>query len=571
MDVTRRGWLGLASAAGAAALARPLQAAGKSNVTLISPGTPAHDYGPALERIQSFAAAEIAQLGFPGMTLALVGPGGFAATQAVGYADVERRLPVRPGHLFQIGSISKSLVALALFVLAERGKVDLEARVQDLLPDHPLPSEPITLTQLLDHSSGLPGAGISPFPPVPGRRLWTGWVPGTRFSYCNLGYVLLGAILERASGMTCARTVEALVLQPLAMTRSLRVIRAADRARYATGYIRFRDDVPWLPRAPLAPAQWVDFDEPPGSVAAPSSDMTRYLAYLAALGRGQGGPLLSKAAARRFLTPTVDTPHYGPGARYGNGIISLGVEGRPCLRHTGGMLAFSSAFTVDTVAGVACYANVNVGGAGGYRPIEMTEYAVANLRAAAEGKPLPEVRRPAGLPPVKDPARLVGRWLSADGPDIVIAERGGELFVTAAGLERRLYAASDVAFASDHPSLEPYVFRYQEGTPQTLRLGDRLYGRGTAPIMPPPTPRLAQLAGVYYNPASWEPRIAIRAVEDKLMLGAAPLVEHADGSWRYAAPERANERIWFENFVDGRPQQVNYSGGLFERVHDQRL
>ena len=415
MDVTRRGWLGLASAAGAAALAAPLRA--QPDRTILKAGK--RNYGPAIERIRAFAAAELADKGFPGMQLALVGPEGFSAAFAVGWADIDRRIPASPEQLFQIGSIAKSMVALCLFVLAGQGKVDLGARAQDLLPDYPLPAEPITVTQLLDHSSGLP-SGARPFPSVPGGRLWTGFTPGSRHSYCNLGYGLLGAIIERASGMTCGRAVEALVLRPLGMTSSEPVIRIADRSRYATGYVRAREDVPWQPRAQLAPAQWIDTDFPAGSVAASAADMARYLDYLVALGRGRGAPLLSNPLAQRFSTPTIDAGEYGKGAGYGNGLISIPIGGQPSFGHTGGMPAFSSFFLVQPEAGIGGYASVNVGGMAGYRPREVVEYACEILGAAAAGRPLPEVRQPKPDAALKDPARFTGRWIGTDGRDMVI-------------------------------------------------------------------------------------------------------------------------------------------------------
>jgi CubicO group peptidase (beta-lactamase class C family) len=247
MEVTRRDWLGLAAGAGAVAAAAPLRAQGRRKE--VWTGGSGRDYGPAIGRIRAFAAADLADKGLPGMSVALVGPDQFAATFAVGLADLDRGTPAAPEQLFQIGSITKSLTAMALFVLADRGKLNLDARVQDLLPDHPLPPEPITLTHLLDHSSGLPNGLDNPcLHPGARRPALDRFQPGSRYSYCNLGYGLLGAVIERASGMAYPLALETLVLKPLGMVHSVPVIRTADRAAFATGHIRFRDDIPWLPR-----------------------------------------------------------------------------------------------------------------------------------------------------------------------------------------------------------------------------------------------------------------------------------------------------------------------------------
>jgi CubicO group peptidase (beta-lactamase class C family) len=245
---------------------------------------------------------------------------------------------------------------------------------------------------------------------VPGGRLWTGFAPGSRYSYCNLGYNLLGAVVERASGMPYPAALTALVLRPLGMTGAVPTFRTADRARYAAGHSRFRDDLPWLPGAKLAPARWYEFENAAGSVAATTADMVRYLRFLAGVAQGKGAPLFSDALAMRFGQATIDMPGRKPGARYGNGLVTHDVDGGACFNHTGGVVGFSTAFNLDRATGVGAYASVNVGGAGNYRPTEVTEYAVSLLRAAHAGRPLPAERGP--------PHRLrsrIGRAMSGAG------------------------------------------------------------------------------------------------------------------------------------------------------------
>jgi CubicO group peptidase (beta-lactamase class C family) len=567
MEVTRRDWLGLAASAGAVAAAAPLGAQGRRKEAWT--GGSGRDYGPVIERIRAFAAADLADKGLPGITLALVGPDQFAATLAVGFADLDRRVPAAPEQLFQIGSITKSLTAMALFVLADRGRLDLDARVQDLLPDHPMPPEPITLTHLLEHSSGLPNGLDNPaYILAPGGRLWTGFKPGSRYSYCNLGYGLLGAVIERASGMAYPLALETLILKPLGMVHAVPVIRTADRAAFATGHIRFRDDIPWLPKARLTPARWMEFAHAAGSVGASGADMVRYLQFVSGLARGKGAPLFSDALAERFRTPTIDSSP--PGARYGNGLHTLAVEQRPCFRHTGGMHGFSSAFTLDREAGVGCYASVNVGSAGNYRPTEVTEYALPLLRAASAGRQLPAASGPKPPAPVKNAERYAGQWLSADGSELSITERGGALFVTSKGLERPLRSGGEGGFVTDHPALAPYTLVF-EGNGQVLRLGGRLFGRGTAPPAQPPNPRLAPLVGNYQNPSTWSYRPSVHAIGERLFFGTEELVEAADGSWRFKSPGLASERIWFQHPIGGRAQVLNASGTLLNRVSDRTL
>ncbi|HEY2179296.1 MAG TPA: serine hydrolase, partial [Caulobacteraceae bacterium] len=106
MDITRRAWMGVT----AVAVAAPSLAAGAaaSGFVILSPGRSAHDYGAALAALADYARSELAAQGLPGMTLSVTDAGGFTAVLALGFADVARREPMRPDHLFQIGSISKS-------------------------------------------------------------------------------------------------------------------------------------------------------------------------------------------------------------------------------------------------------------------------------------------------------------------------------------------------------------------------------------------------------------------------------------------------------------------------------
>lgn len=557
MKLSRRHLIGFSAAAAGVTWtsSQPVWAAVKGGI----------DFRPVVARVRAFAEADIKAKGLPGMQIALVGPGGAAATLAVGFADLDGQVHATPDQLFQIGSITKSLTVMALFVLAERGRLDLEARVQDLLPEVPLPPEPITLKQLIEHSSGLPnGVGETIFPNVPGGRFWTGFPPGSRYSYCNTGYNLLGHIVARVSRMPFDSALRTLVLQPLGMMSAKPVIRVVDRATYASGHVRLREDIPWLPGASLTEARWMDFTSAAGSVGATAADMARYLRFIVQIGQGKGAPLFSDAMAQRYRTATINTDTAGD--RYGHGLVHRLFEGQLVLRHTGGMIGFSSAFNADPAAGVGAYASVNVGGAGGYRPNELVNYAISLLRAAVAGRALPEIRTPAPAPPIQEAiaSQAVGRWISTNGGEFTIANRSGALLVMSGGLERPLIASAN-ALVTDHPALSPFALARYEGVTPMLRLGDRLFGRDRAPAPPPTSLRLAALSGSYFSPEASSSYTRIYAVGDQLFTGANLLREVDDGSWRFANEALTPERVWFEDFVDGRPQTFNFSGVQFTR------
>jgi hypothetical protein len=198
----------------------------------------------------------------------------------------------------------------------------------------------------------------------------------------------------------------------------------------------------------------------------------------------------------------------------------------------------------------------------------MTEYAVALLRAAAQGAPLPDERQPRKPARLSEPERAAGRWVSADGAEFTVRVRDETLHVSVGGVERPLMPQG-AGLVTDHPALAPYLLAAVESEAPLLRLGSRLFGLGTAPPEPATPPRLAALAGDYLNPASWgSTRMAIHALGDRLYVGNSALAEAADGSWRSVLPAGASERMWFERPVTGRPQRLNASGTIYTRLAD---
>ena len=203
MHLTRRSWLGAAAATGAVVASTSFATAAPSEFTIKQSGKARHDYSAALEALQTYAARELKTIGLPGMTLCVVDADGFVALATFGWADVDRRIPVATTHLFQIGSISKAFAALTIFRLSDAGKIDLDAPLAKYLPDAMLPETPITVAQVLSHMAGLPdGAPI--FPRVAGGRLWSGFKPGSSFSYSNTGYELLGHLIDRVAASRIA-------------------------------------------------------------------------------------------------------------------------------------------------------------------------------------------------------------------------------------------------------------------------------------------------------------------------------------------------------------------------------
>ena len=193
----------------------------------------------------------------PGGAVAVVRDGKLFYARGFGYADVENKTPVQPDALFRIASVSKSITSVAIMKLVEEGKLELDDRVAPLIADlAPRPGatvdprwEQITIRHLLNHTGGWnrnkPDGGFDPIDrpaiaaaavnaPAPASsetlvRYMKGmpldFNPGEKHAYSNFGYVILGRVIERLSGMRYEDYVRARVLlpwPPIALSRASR-------------------------------------------------------------------------------------------------------------------------------------------------------------------------------------------------------------------------------------------------------------------------------------------------------------------------------------------------------------
>jgi N-acyl-D-amino-acid deacylase len=184
----------------------------------------------------------------PGATVAVARHGKLAIARAYGLADREHNIPTQPDSLFRIASISKTFTATAILKLIEEGRLDLDTRVFPLLdqlqPPQGQKADPrladITVRQLLQHTGGwdrdISGdiAGMIPYAaralnvPSPvgpndliryvvGRPL--DFDPGARFAYSNVGYIVLGRVIEKIARMPYEDYIEQAILAPIGVRR----------------------------------------------------------------------------------------------------------------------------------------------------------------------------------------------------------------------------------------------------------------------------------------------------------------------------------------------------------------
>src|SRR6185503_3537134 len=191
---------------------------------------------PWLVKLDEYIARHMRETGAPGMTLALANRDGLIRATTYGFADTKARLRVVPETMFEIGSVSKSFVALALMQLRDEGKLDLNKPIVEYVPWIKINSkfEAITTHHILSHTGGLPGEPLLLDALL--SELWTGYAPGKRFLYSNTGYNILGFLIEALDKRPFAEAMRARILAPLGMTASAPIITNNLRKFMAVGY-----------------------------------------------------------------------------------------------------------------------------------------------------------------------------------------------------------------------------------------------------------------------------------------------------------------------------------------------
>lgn len=239
-----------------AGIAVLLSCAGEPTQPVSSPGQPEIQITgsavPGMASFDLFVTDFMRKLGIPGGAVAVMRDGKLIYARGFGYADVENKTPVQPDALFRIASVSKTLTAAAIMELVAEGKLTLDDRVAPLIAHlAPAPGatvdprwDEITIRHLLNHTGGWdrtkPDGGFDPIDrpqiaaaavgaPAPASpetliRYMKGmpldFNPGEKFAYSNFGYIILGRVIERVSGMPYKDYVRTRVLEPVAANRT---------------------------------------------------------------------------------------------------------------------------------------------------------------------------------------------------------------------------------------------------------------------------------------------------------------------------------------------------------------
>ena len=257
-----------------------------------------------------------------------------------GFANMEWNIPNTPDTKFRLGSITKQFTATLVLQLVEQGKLDLSAPISRYLPDYPKgPGDRITVHELLNHTSGIPGytelpefGAKSREPSKPAdfvaffanRELL--FEPGSKFSYSNSAYFLLGVILEKMTGEPYERLLRERIFDPAGMHDTGYDSTAPLLTKRAWGY----DST----LAGYRNASYIDMSLPysAGSLYSTAEDLFRWDRAL------YTDKILSSASKNKMFTPGLSD--YGYGWFIRKGAVTT-------VEHDGGINGFNTLISRD--------------------------------------------------------------------------------------------------------------------------------------------------------------------------------------------------------------------------------
>lgn len=488
----------------------------------------------------------------PGMAAIVTEHGRTVYLAGRGLADVEHRTPIAGNTVFRLGSITKQFTSSVIMQLVQEERISLDDPLSRFLPDYPQPGAAVTVRQLLNHTSG-----IQSYTSIPGWMVeantnrphttaemvgvFSGLPvvspPGVRWQYNNSGYVLLGAIIERVTGMPWHEAIARRITAPLGLTT----------IRYGVG----EESVPLMAHGytvgagGVQPARLIHMSVPhaAGALLGSAEDLARWAQAL------HHGRVVNAESYRLMTAPT--TLSDGTTNPYGFGLANVEVRGRRAITHNGGIFGFAtdSIYFPEQDIFVAVLANSD-------QPSVPPGVMLRRLAAIALGDPYPTFERaaldPAAVAPFLGVYALPGggerRFYLRDGRLFSQRTGGAELEVFPAGGDRFFFGPNNLSWfrMTRNAAGTPVMESHPEGEDRavvSVRTGD---APPAAPTVAVPRELLASYVGTYVSAG---PRIAVALGEDGRLTvtlgGPRPLPMRAISETEFQL-EAADVRIIFQ-------------------------
>lgn len=433
-----------------------------------------------LARIDGVVRTAMREQHLAGLSIAVARGDEVLVAKGYGFADLATRAPSGPDTVYRIGSVTKQFTAVLVLQLVDEGKVRLDDPITRYLPDYPTHGRTITVEHLLGHTSGIPSYTARSDWREKSTQAMTRaelvklfseerleFEPGTRFSYSNSGYYLLGLIVEKVTGRPYAEIVQHRLLEPAGMKAS----------GYCSDSLPNRAEGYQARAGRPAPATSLDMAHP-YAAGALCSTVRDLLAWQRALDRGL---LLSPAMSARMRSPgqLVD----GTSTGYALGLFVGDLDDHRRVGHGGGINGFTSQLSRYPDDDLTVVVLTNCGNC----DPTTVEQGIARVVLG-----IPEPKTKDIALPEEERGRYLGRYALAPGLVLRVFEEGARLRVQGTG-----QPAVTLLFQGDHTFvLEPdpsvkLVFR--QGGPRSAALS--LYQGGMkleAPRLPDDAPAAAR-------------------------------------------------------------------------------
>lgn len=290
------------------------------------------------DKVDDYVKTELDKRKIPGLSIAVVRNGEIIQAKGYGLANVELNVPASPETIYQSGSVGKQFTATAVMMLVEDGKIALDDKISKYFADAPERWSGITIRHLLTHT-----AGTTDYPKdFDFRRDYTedellkkaadiplAFAPGEKWSYSNMGYVMLGILISKVTGKFYGEFLQERIFKPLGMNTA-RIISEADIIpNRAAGYRQVKGEL--KNQAWVSPSMNTTAD---GSIYLTVLDMAKWDAAL------YTEKLLKKSSMDQMWTPV--KLNNGKAQQYGFGWGFDEVRGHKIIEHGGAWQGFTS-------------------------------------------------------------------------------------------------------------------------------------------------------------------------------------------------------------------------------------
>ncbi len=436
-------------------IALPLLLLGSVAVCSAQTATKIDEYMQALIKLDRFSGA-----------ILVAKDGKVIRSAAYGLANAEWNIPNQPDTKFRIGSITKQFTAMAIMMLQERGKLCVSDPMCEYVPDCPTRWQPITIHELLTHTSGIPDyvefpdfPEIQALPATPEELIARfrdkplRFTPGEKFEYCNSGYVLLGFIIERLSGQPYQDFLQQNIFNVLKMKDTGYDTHAAIVMHRAAGYEK--------DAGKLENAKYID---PSNAYAAGAlySTVKDLMIWDQALYTNK---LVSAKTLQEIFTPYKELVGYG---------WAIGTMfNRRIQHHNGGIDGFVSNFVRFPDDKVLIVVLSNRDGV----PVDSISKDLAAI-VFGEKYELPKARTVVKLDPAKY-RHYVGTYRVTADIALTVTNEGDRFFAKLSGNDEKfeLFPESETEFFSETPPVDLVFARDSQGDISGVTINGEYQGK----------------------------------------------------------------------------------------------